>query len=478
MKPKRLKRTGAIRGWVILGAVILVAGGAVLVNKYGSSNEDYEVAFSEVGSGPVIMTVETVGTVEPLATITVGCETTGKIVEITVDHDDPVKKDQIICRIDPELVEAQHAQSAAELARAKSQLMDAEILKREQEANLPVATKRASGQLQDAQAALINEDFNWKKVQQLFKDGAASESEFTAVKASFERAQAAVKIAESAYEQAKLNEEYLPKRAAEAVVQAQAALKLAEAHFKVTETQLDRCIIRSPIDGVVLQRYQDVGTTVTAAFQTPPLFLIAQPLNRMRVLAKVSESDIVHIERGQVARFSVEGKQRMEFQGDIQHKRNQPEVVQGVATYTVILEVDNDERHTLLPGMSVNVEIECVNRTNAVRITNKALRFKPPLTLDERQAIIDTIQWPSEPKDAQGAAALYSKKAHLWQIDQGSGQWKIVPVWIGVTDNVNTEVLSGANPGDRVVREFIFKSAAPFGLKEAIRLARPDNRTL
>lgn len=467
-----------MRIWLILGTVGVLGGGTALFTKLSGSGGEGTCFNAAVETGPIVMTVETLGTIEPLTTVTVGCESTGKIVEIAVDYDQPVSKDQVICRIDPELAEAQHAQSKAELARAKSSLLDAEILQREQSANLPVATKQAKGRLEEVQAALLAETSNWNRIDKLRTSGDASELEWTAIKSNFERAQAAVVIAEAAHEQAKLNEQFLPLRAQQAVDQAKAALQLAEARFEATQAQLDKCIIKSPIDGIVLQRYLDVGTTVNAAFQTPPLFLLAPSLTRMKVNAKVSESDIVHIDVGQHARFTVEGKQRVHFEGRILHKRNQPEIIQGVTTYTVILEVDNDERKTLLPGMSVNVEIECVNRPNATRIANKALRFKPPLPIEERQALVDALEWPAEPTADGGGPALYCKQTHLWQFSEASRQWRAVPVWIGVTDNVNTEILLGAKPGDQFVREFADSSSAGFSLKEALKLASPDNRTL
>lgn len=467
-----------MRTWLILATVGVLGGGTALFTTLGGGHGNVQCFNAKVESGAIVMTVETLGTIEPLTTVTVGCETTGKIVEIAVDHDDPVKKNQVICRIDPELAEAQHAQSKAELARAKSALVDAEILQKEQNANLPVATKQAEGKLQEAQAALLAEAYNWKRIDGLFESGDATEAEWTMYKSNHERAKAAVLFAEAAYEQAKLNEEFLPQRAREAVGQAKATLMLAEARFEATQAQLDKCIIQSPIDGIVLQRYLDVGTTVNAAFQTPPLFLLAPSLDRMKVNAKVSESDIVHIDVGQKARFTVEGRQRVRFAGRILHKRNQPEIVQGVTTYTVILEVDNDERQTLLPGMSVNVEIECVNRPNALCIANKALRFKPPASIEQRQALVDALVWPEEPKAEDGSPALYCKRTHLWQYNETDGNWRAVPIWIGVTDNVNTEILLGAKPGDEFVREFADSSSGGFSLKEAIKLASPDNRTL
>lgn len=467
-----------MRLWSIIALVTVLGGGAAWFSLGGGGAGDFEVEFAVTEKGPVRMTVETLGTIEPLSTVTVGCEATGKIIEITVDFDDPVKKDQVICRIDPELVEAEMARAKADLARARSAVVDAEIQQRELQAQLPVATQRAHGQLQEVQAALIAEAYNWNRVDRLYRDQNATEAEWTMARASHERAEAAVKIAQAAYDQAKLNEEYQPQRAQEAVDQARAAQQLAEAVLSRTEAQLERCVIRSPIDGIVLRRYLDVGTTVVAQFQPPALFDIAPSLDRMKVLAKVSESDIVHVDEGQPASFTVEGKQRVTFEGRILHKRNQPVTIQGVATYTVILEVDNDERRTILPGMSVNVEIECVNRPETLHVSNKALRFRPPIDLELHRDLLDAATWPDEPRGEDGKTMNYARKAHLWRFEPSSGKWELVPIWIGVTDNVVTEVLAGARAGDRFVREFIPKSAGGFSLKEAIRLAAPGNRTM
>lgn len=467
-----------MRTWLTLSVVTIVGGGAAYLSFFGGDRRDYEMVTTTVDRGPIVMTVETLGAIEPLTTVTVGCETTGKIVEIAVDHDDPVTKDQVICRIDPELVSAEHQQSAAELSRAKGALAEAQVRRDEQIANLPVLTEQALGRLQEAEATLVAEEYNWKRIDRLFQEDNATEAEWTAQKARYQAAKAAVKIARAAHKQAENNEKFVPRQLQQAVEQAESALKLAEARFEQTKTRVDRCVIRSPIDGIVLKRFMDVGVTVNATFQTPPLFLIAPSLDRMQVNAKVSESDIVHIEVGQPARFTVEGKQRVEFEGAILHKRNQPETVQGVTTYTVLLQVDNDDRRTLLPGMSVNVEIECVNRPDAVLISNKALRFKPPIPLEVRQALVDGLTWPEQPRGPDGRPALYCKKDHAWRFREADVSWEPVAMWVGITDNVNTEVLTGAGPGDVFVTEFLDKSASGFSLKEAIRLARPDNRTL
>ncbi len=461
--------------------VLIVAAAALGTAAYtylGQSDEGVEVSTVTVESGPITMIVETLGTVEPLSKVRIGCETTGKIVEILVDHDDPVKKDQVICRIDPEIAEAQHQQSAAELERAQSAVAEAGIGLNQQKADLPWQTEQARGRLEEAKAALDEAEFNWKRIDKLFEDGQASEAEWNLSKGAYERAKAAVTIATAAFELAKSNEKYLPQRAQEALEQAQSAEKLAQARFDSTEAQVERCVIRSPIDGIVLRRHMDVGTTVNATFQAPLLFDISPDLSRVKVNAKVSESDIIHIAEGQSARFTVEGKRRSEFQGTILHKRNQPEFVQNVVTYTVILEVDNDADLTLLPGMSVNVEIECVHRPQALKISNAALRFKPPITLEQRRELIDAAVWPDLPSASDGKRREYCQKEHAWRFDRESRRWQAVPLWIGITDNMNTELLVGANVGDEFVRKFVVKESTGFDLKELMKQARPDQRTL
>jgi HlyD family secretion protein len=254
---------------------------------------------------------------------------------------------------------------------------------------------------------------------------------------------------------------------------------LAEARQAFTATRVERCTITSPLDGIVLKRYLDVGTTVVAAFQPPLLYLLAPKLDRMRVVAKVSESDISHIEVGQPACFTVEARESVRFAGRITQKHNQPDIIMNVVTYTVVFEVDNDERHTLIPGLSVNVEIECVNKPSVPQVANSALRFKPPLTLEERRELIDASSWPEKPaKDALGEQVLYCSKATAWRFDAAVRKWTSVPLWVGVTDNVNTEILSGATAGETLVRKFIDQSESSFSLKEAMKLASPSNRTL
>jgi HlyD family secretion protein len=200
----------------------------------------------------------------------------------------------------------------------------------------------------------------------------------------------------------------------------------------------------------------------------------------MRVKAKVGESDISHIEVGQKASFTLEAKQSKTFEGTIKEKRSQPDVINNVVTYTVLFEVSNPDG-VLLPGLSVNVGIECVAKAQVPQIANAALRFKPPISSDERQAAIAAgekkrVAKPSAGADGQPAA--YCTEAWAWQFDESARRWSAVPLWVGITDNVNTEILAGARVGDRFVKKCTGKSESGYSFKDALKLASPENRSL
>ncbi|MCB9854603.1 MAG: efflux RND transporter periplasmic adaptor subunit [Phycisphaerales bacterium] len=458
--------------------LLLIAGGVFGYNALNSGPARHEIEYSEVVSGPLTFAVETLGTLEPLSEVVVSCEATGKIVEILKDFDDPVEKNEIICRIDPELVDAQHAQSVAEKARAESAVQNAEIDRNKQLALLPVYVQRTAQELASASAALELAQYNFDRIAKLKASNNANDAEYVNAKAMLDQAKAAVETAKTAHQEAQFNEQFIPSQLTEAIAQAKAAKALAQAMFDTTKAQVEKCVIRSPIDGIVLTRYLDVGTTVNPTLQPPPLFLIAPSLERMKVSARVSESDIAHIEVGQKATFTVEGKHRTSFEGTILQKRNQPEIIQGVTTYTVILEVQNDARRTLLPGMSVNVVIECVRHDMTDKIANKALRFRPPLDLEARSKLLDEMKYPAEPKNPDGSRIDYCQKSSAWTYDESKGSWTPVPLWTGVTDNFETQILAGAKKGDKFVDKFIQISSGGFSLKEAIRQASPTQRSL
>ncbi|MBI3191512.1 MAG: efflux RND transporter periplasmic adaptor subunit [Pedosphaera parvula] len=204
---------------------------------------------------------------------------------------------------------------------------------------------QADGNLANAKASLLLANMNAKRAEQLVKDKLISQSEFDKAVADLAQAEAAVKISAASLEKAKVD--------------------------------LARCTIYAPIDGVVISRSVDVGQTVAASLSAPTLFVIANNLAKMQIDANVSEADVGGVHEGQDVEFSVDAFPGQIFHGKVQQVRYAPIVVQNVVTYDTVIAVSNDDLK-LKPGMTANVSIIIARRENALRISNAALRFKPP----------------------------------------------------------------------------------------------------
>lgn len=158
---------------------------------------------------------------------------------------------------------------------------------------------------------------------------------------------------------------------------ARAQIALAQASLESTETDLERTSVRSPVDGVVLERAAEPGQAVAASFQPPTLFVIAEDLTRMELRLAVDEADIGRVETGQTATFTVDAYPERTFSAEVRSVRNSPRTVQGVVTYEVVLAVDNTEG-LLRPGMTASARIATARADDSLRVPNAALRFTPP----------------------------------------------------------------------------------------------------
>ena len=141
-------------------------------------------------------------------------------------------------------------------------------------------------------------------------------------------------------------------------------------------TDLDRATIRSPINGVVVDRQINVGQVVQSSFSAATLFTIAQDLSRLQANITVDEADIGDVREGQHVRFTVDAYPDSEFDGAVSQVRQQGVDTQGVVSYTVVVTADNPGGR-LLPGMTANAEIIIEQTDNVLRLPNAAMRFRP-----------------------------------------------------------------------------------------------------
>lgn len=316
------------RAWKIaLGVLIIagIAGYAWQQNKKDDEAPRFRTA--SVERGPITATVSATGTLNPVTSVQVGTQVSGQIKELFVDFNSPVKKGQLVARIDPETFEYRVRQAQADAEAARSALGRAQV-------NL----------------ANVKRDLD--RTRELVSRNFVSPAELDARQAAFDLAQADVR-------------------------NAQAGVAQREASLASARVDLGRTEIRAPVDGVVIKRSVDVGQTVAASLQAPELFVIARDLRDMQVEASIDEADIGRIRPGQRASFTVDAFPGRSFNGEVRQVRKSAQNVQNVVTYTVLIGANN-ESGQLMPGMTANVRIVTDIRESVLKVANAALRFRPP----------------------------------------------------------------------------------------------------
>jgi len=271
--------------------------------------------------------VTATGTVSALVTVQVGSQVSGRIQELFVDYNSPVKKGQVIARIDPQLIQASVERARANLTAAEANLQRAKVEARN-------ARRQA-----ERSRSLREQQF-------------ISQAELDTAEVTAESARTQVASSEGALSQAR------------------AALNEAEVNLRYTT-------IVSPTDGIVISRSVDVGQTVAASLQAPTLFTIAEDLRKMQVETRITEADVGRLEDGMRASFTVDAWPGERFEGVIRQIRNDPQTEQNVVTYKAIIDVENPKLR-LKPGMTANVIIVTAHQENVLSVPNAALRFRPP----------------------------------------------------------------------------------------------------
>lgn len=331
------------RNWVLIVIV-----GAVLAAIYLLSNDNnangptgVQIETAAIDRGDITRSVATSGAVRPLITVEVGSQLSGQISEIYADFNTPVEKDQLLALIDTQTFETRVLQDRADLRVAESNVTVQQA-----------AIDRAKANLRRAQLA-------YERAAPLREKGTLSASEYDTALANFESAKADLTMAEAQLQNA------------------HAALEQRKATLETSLIDLERTNIRSPIDGVVIERTVDQGQTVAASFSAPVLFRIAQDLSDIQIEANVDEADIGNVRAGNLVSFTVDAYPDSEFVGEVNQVRLASVELNNVVTYTVIITANNPGLK-LLPGMTAIVEIVTGTSEDILRVSNDALRFNPP----------------------------------------------------------------------------------------------------
>lgn len=301
-------------------------GGAAYYYRTDVGAAPPQLVFAQVSRGSVVSTVDATGTLQTVDTVEVGTQVSGTISSLGVDFNDTVKQGQVVATLDQAIFLSQIEQSQASVIR----------LRAEQE--------RARVQLRDAETKL-------KRARALFEQELIAATE--------------VETAEVAAELAVAN-----------LSASEAQLSQAEASLAQTKVNLSYTVIRSPVDGIIINRAVDVGQTVSAGLQAPTLFVIARSLETLELAASVSEADIGIVQAGQPVSFTVDAYPQATFNGTVRQVRLQPTVTQNVVSYSTIIDVPNPGAR-LKPGMTATLSIETARVDDVLRIPAAAVRFRP-----------------------------------------------------------------------------------------------------
>ncbi len=405
--------------YLIILAVIAGLGTAVYwpISRYLAERNKIVWRTAKVEEGKIIAVVNSTGTIKPKLQVTVGSFVSGPITELHCEFNQEVKKDDLLAKIDPRIYEANVSRDKAVLANRK--------------ADIP----RVQAQLQQA----INDEKRAIALRQEDKTfiAQAEMDKFMFTRLSLE---AQLKVAETGIDQA------------------EATLDLSELNLGYTE-------IKSPVDGIVIDRKIDPGQTLAAAFQTPELFIIAPDMRQeMHVHASVDEADIGKIHMAQEKKypvtFVVDAYDDL-FSGHVQEIRLSSTTLQNVVTYPVIVGAPNPELK-LLPGMTATISFQVDERSNVRKLPNTALRFYPDAwnVRPEDQPILEGMA-SNQPKSGEEfaddssstitqsaieQAELRKKRGyrHVW-VAEGQ-KLRAIPVTTGLSDGKFTEIVEGDIP--------------------------------
>ncbi|GAB4194856.1 MAG: hypothetical protein OHK0024_34860 [Thalassobaculales bacterium] len=350
----------------LLAAAALALGGWSLL---GGQGDRPTYRFAKVERGALTMVVTASGKLEAVTKVDISSQLSGQIREVLADFNTPVQRGQVIARLDADHIEARLLAATADTEAARATL----AMQQAQAERARAEVLNARAQLRRAEVSLADAERELRRRDDLVRRGVGSQSEGERAVTGRDLALTQIAAAEAQLAAA----EAAAAVAARNVEVARAQVAQRESAQQQQQVDWDRSQLKAPIDGIVVERAVDVGQTVAASLSAPVLFTIAEDLHRMEVLAAVDEADIGRVEPGQAATFTVTAYPSRSFEGTVSQIRLAPKEQQNVVTYTVVISTENADLR-LLPGMTASVRIIVDQRSDVLKVSNAALRWRPP----------------------------------------------------------------------------------------------------
>lgn len=337
----------------------------------GKKEEKIAYETAIVEMGNIQNSITATGTIEPVTSVTVGTQVSGIVSKLYVDYNSIVKKGQVIAELD--------------------------------KTNLISELNTAKANLASAQSALNYQQANYQRYKTLFDKGLVSADDYESARLSY--------------------------------LQAKEQVASSRENVNKAQTNLGYATITSPIDGIVLSKSVEEGQTVASSFSTPELFVIAQDLTDMRVIANIDEADIGGVKEGQRVTFTVDAFPDDSFEGQVTQVRQQATTESNVVTYEVVVSARNDNLK-LKPGLTANITIFTLEKNDVLTVPSKALRFIPTEAILTKGQVIEDCE----------------AQHKVWTLE--GNVFKAHAVEIGTTNGMTTEIVNGISKGTKVLVDF------------------------
>ena len=359
------------KGWITIAVVAVIIVVGIMKCSGGKKEEKISFDTAKVMKTNIQTSITATGTIEPVTSVTVGTQVSGIVSHLYVDYNSVVKKGQVIAELD--------------------------------RTNLISELNTAKANLSSAQSSLNYQLSNYNRYKELHEKGLVSADEFESARLQY--------------------------------LQAKEQVNTSRESVQKAQTNLGYATITSPIDGVILSKSVEEGQTVAASFNTPELFVIAQDLTNMRVIADIDEADIGGVKEGQRVSFTVDAFPDDHFEGAVTQVRQQATTESNVVTYEVVISAPNKDLK-LKPGLTANVTIFTLEKNDVLAVPAKALRFQPNEAFLQKGETID---------DCEGDHKLWTKEGTVFKAHK---------VEIGTSNGMMTEITGGIKEGTEVLTDF------------------------
>ena len=365
------------KGWIGIGVVAVIVIFALVKCTGGKKEEKISFDTAKVEKTNIQTSITATGTIEPVTSVTVGTQVSGIVSHLYVDYNSVVKKGQVIAELD--------------------------------RTNLISELNTAKANLSSAQSSLNYQLSNYNRYKELYNKGLVSADEFESARLQY--------------------------------LQAKEQVNTSKESVQKAQTNLGYATITSPIDGVILSKSVEEGQTVAASFNTPELFVIAQDLTDMRVIADIDEADIGGVKEGQRVSFTVDAFPDDQFEGRVTQVRQQATTESNVVTYEVVISAPNNDLK-LKPGLTANVTIFTLEKNDVLAVPSKALRFHPNEALLQKGETIE---------DCEGDHKLWTKEGTVFKAHK---------VEVGTSNGIMTEITGGMKVGTEILTDFNISGGA------------------